>query len=106
VSVPRGSVAGLVAVGAVIVTHAVVVRAAAEGEVAHALLGAGNAPPPLGAAAIAVSVVVLRLLAIVVVPGAIAALVARLAAHRSPWRRIAAGRSGAFRARARAPGSR
>lgn len=65
----------------VLVIHLVLVRAMAHGHVAHVLLGAGNAAPPLGAAALAVSLVVVRLVALVLAPGLLLASVASLVAH-------------------------
>jgi hypothetical protein len=65
----------------VLVIHLVLVRAMAHGHVAHVLLGAGNAAPPLGAAALAVSLVVVRLVALVLAPGLLLASVASLLAH-------------------------
>jgi hypothetical protein len=64
-----------------LVLHLVLVRAMAHGHVAHVLLGAGNAAPPLGAAGLAVTLVVVRLGAVVVVPGALLAAAASLVAH-------------------------
>jgi hypothetical protein len=65
----------------VLVAHEVLVRAMAHGHVAHVLLGAGNTDPPIGAAILAVLLVVTRLSAIVLVPGAILAALASLFAH-------------------------
>ena len=48
-----------------LVLHVVLVRAMAHGHVAHVLLGSGNAAPPLGAAALAISLVLVRLGAVV-----------------------------------------
>jgi hypothetical protein len=61
--------------------HVFLVRAMAHGHVAHVLLGSGNAAPPLGAAVLAVSLVVVRLGAVVVAPGLLLASLASLAAH-------------------------
>jgi hypothetical protein len=75
----------LVVLGLVLVAllaHEALVRAMAHGHVAHVLLGSGNASPPLGAAAMAVSLVAVRLLAIVVAPGAVLAALVSLVAHR------------------------
>ena len=66
---------------AILLVHVVLVRAMAHGHVAHVLLGAGNAVPPLGAAALAVSLVAVRFVAVVVVPGALLAVAASLVAH-------------------------
>jgi hypothetical protein len=49
--------------------HAVLLRLAAHGHVAHVLLGAGNGMPPLGAALLAVALVLARVGAIVLAPG-------------------------------------
>jgi len=61
--------------------HVVLVRAMAHGHVAHVLLGSGNATPPLGAAVLAVSLVLVRFGAVVVAPGALLAAAASLLAH-------------------------
>jgi len=76
----RAIVVALLAVVS-LVLHAVLVRAMAHGHVAHVLLGAGNAAPPLGAAVLAVSLVVMRFGAVVVAPGALLAAAASLVAH-------------------------
>lgn len=65
----------------VLALHVVLVRAMAHGHVAHVLLGSGNAAPPLGAALLAVSLVVVRLGAVVLAPGLLLASLASLAAH-------------------------
>lgn len=52
-----------------LVLQDVLLRAMAHGHVAHVLLGAGNAPPPGGAAALAIGLVVARLLSFLLVPG-------------------------------------
>lgn len=64
----------------VLVAQHVLVRAMAHGHVAHVLLGAGNAPPPADAAALAVGLVVVRLLAVLLVPGLLLAAAAEIAA--------------------------
>lgn len=64
-----------------LVLHVVLVRAMAHGHVAHVLLGSGNAAPPLGAAALAVSLVIVRLAAVVLAPGLLLASVASVVAH-------------------------
>ena len=56
-----------------VVLHAVLLRLAAQSQVAHVLLGAGNGPPPLAAALIAVALVIVRIGAIVVAPGLVLA---------------------------------
>jgi hypothetical protein len=61
--------------------HAVLVRAMAHGHIAHVLLGSGNAAPPLGAAVLAASLVLVRVGAVVIVPGALLAAAASLLAH-------------------------
>lgn len=77
----RRSVVVLVSSGALALVHLVLVRAMAEGHVAHVLLGAGNGVPPIGAALLAVLLVVVRFLTVVVVPGAALAAVASILAH-------------------------
>jgi len=77
----RRSVGVLAACLALGLVHLAIVRAMAEGGVAHVLLGAGNAMPPLGAALLAVVHVVVRLAVVVVAPGAALAAVASLVAH-------------------------
>ena len=64
-----------------LVLHVVLVRAMAHGHVAHVLLGSGNAAPPLDAAVLAVSLVVVRLGAVVLAPGLLLASLASLVAH-------------------------
>ncbi|MBX3190698.1 MAG: hypothetical protein KF819_27105 [Labilithrix sp.] len=76
----RAIVCAIVSI-AVLALHPVLVRAMASGHVAHVLLGAGNAAPPIGAALLAVSLVVVRFAAIVIVPGLLLASAASLAAH-------------------------
>ena len=66
---------------ATLVLHLVLVRAMAHGHVAHVLLGSGNTAPPIGAALLAVSLVLVRFVAIVIAPGALLAAGASLAAH-------------------------
>lgn len=93
----RRSVIVLVGSAVLALLHVVLVRAMAEGHVAHVLLGAGNGAPPLGAALLAILLVVVRFLTIVVVPGAALAAVASIAAHLfvGPARR-GEGRQGAI----------
>ncbi len=62
-------------------TQHVLVRAMAHGHVAHVLLGAGNAPPPAGAAALAIGLVIVRLLAVMLVPGFLLAAAAEVFAY-------------------------
>jgi len=66
----------------VLLLHVVLVRAMAHGHVAHVLLGSGNAAPPLGASLLAISLVLVRLTAVVLVPGALLAAVVSLVAQR------------------------
>jgi len=66
---------------AIMLVHLVLVRLMAHGHVAHVLLGSGNAAPPLGAALLAVSLVLTRLFAIVIGPGVLLASFVSLAAH-------------------------
>ena len=66
----------------VLLLHVVLVRAMAQGHVAHVLLGSGNAAPPLGAALLAISLVLVRLAAVVLVPGALLAALVSLVAQR------------------------
>ena len=61
--------------------HHVLVRAMAHGPVAHVLLGAGNAPPPAGAAALAIGLIVVRLVAVLLVPGFLLAAAAEIVAY-------------------------
>jgi hypothetical protein len=77
----RGAIVVALVALAVLVLHAFLVRAMAHGHVAHVLLGSGNAAPPLGAALLAVSLVVARVAAVVLVPGALLASLASLVAH-------------------------
>lgn len=64
-----------------LVLHVVLVRVMAHGHIAHVLLGSGNAAPPLGAAVLAISLVLVRLGAVVVAPGLLLASLVSLAAH-------------------------
>jgi hypothetical protein len=66
---------------AIVAVHLVLVRAMAHGHVAHVLLGAGNAAPPAGAALLALSLVLVRFAAMVLVPGAVLAATASLIAQ-------------------------
>ena len=50
----RRSIVVLASSASIALVHLVLVRAMAEGHVAHVLLGAGNGPPPVGAALLAV----------------------------------------------------
>jgi hypothetical protein len=80
VRVRRAIVVALVAL-VTLVVHLVLVRSMAHGHVAHVLLGSGNAAPPLGAAILAITLVVVRALAVLVVPGALLASLASVVAH-------------------------
>ena len=64
-----------------LLVHVLLVRAMAHGHVAHVLLGSGNAAPPLGAATLAVSLVIVRFAAVVIAPGLLLASLASLVAH-------------------------
>ena len=71
----------LVAVSAIlVVVHAVLVRAMAHGHVAHVLLGSGNGSPPVGAALLAIALVLVRLVTILGVPGLLFAAAADVVA--------------------------
>lgn len=72
---------GLLSVAiALVAVHPLLVRAMAEGHVAHVLLGSGNATPPLGAATVAVLLLIVRLGALVLAPAMVCAAIARIAA--------------------------
>lgn len=80
-TLPRRSLA-LAAVALVAIGGEMALRSAmAEGEIAHALLGAGNAMPPLGAAALAGFFVLVRVSAYLLAPGLLLAASAGIAAH-------------------------
>lgn len=64
-----------------LIAHHVLVRAMAHGHVAHALLGAGNAPPPAGAATLAIALVAVRLVTVMLVPGFLLAAAAEIVAY-------------------------
>lgn len=66
---------------ATIALEILLVRVMAHGHVAHVLLGSGNSAPPLGAALLAVSLVVVRFAAVVIAPGALLAALASVVAH-------------------------
>ena len=76
----RAIVVAIVALAAILL-HVVLVRAMAHGHVAHVLLGSGNAFPPMGAALLALSLVAVRLFAIVLAPGVLLASGVSLLAH-------------------------
>ncbi len=56
-------------------------RAMAHGHIAHVLLGVGNAPPPTGAAVLAISLLVVRFVSYIIVPGLLLAVAAELVAY-------------------------
>lgn len=61
--------------------HHVLLRAMAHGHVAHALLGAGNAPPKTGPAFVAIALVVVRFVSVIIVPGLLLAVAAEVVAY-------------------------
>lgn len=72
----------LTAISAVcLVLQHVLLRVMAHAHVAHVLLGAGNAPPPSGAGALAVTLVIARLVSFVLVPGLVLAAAAETIAY-------------------------
>lgn len=77
----RRAVAVAVVALVLVVVHMALVRAMAHGHVAHVLLGSGSSAPPVGAALLAVSLVVVRFAAVVLAPGALLSALASLAAH-------------------------
>lgn len=76
----RAIVVAALALG-VVLLHLVLVRLMAHGHVAHVLLGAGNSVPPIGAAGLAIGLVMARFAAIVIAPGALMASGVSLLAH-------------------------
>ena len=78
---PRKSIGILVASIVIIVLDELLVRAMAHGHVAHVLLGAGSSSPPLGAALLAAALVIVRVLAIIAVPGALMTCAVGFTAH-------------------------
>jgi len=80
-SLPRKSIGILVASILILLLDEALVRAMAHGHVAHVLLGAGSGTPPLGAALLALALVVVRVLAVVAVPGALLMSAVGFAAH-------------------------
>jgi hypothetical protein len=78
---PRRAVLVIACSLATLLVHLLLVRLMAHGHVAHVLLGSGNAAPPIGAALLAVGLVLMRLAAVVLVPGAVLAALASLLAH-------------------------
>lgn len=83
---------------AVILIHVLFVRLMAHGHVAHVLLGSANHAPPIGAALLAVALLVARFLSVVIAPGALLASATSLAAH------VLVGPKGGGRARGEAAG--
>ena len=61
--------------------HPLLVHAMAHGHVAHVLLASGGTTPPVGPAALAISLVVVRLFAIVLAPGLLLAAATSIAAR-------------------------
>jgi hypothetical protein len=80
VSPRRALIVGALALGSVLL-YAVLLRVMAHGHIAHVLLGSGNGAPPIGAALLAVSFVMVRFAAVVIAPGALLASGASLFAH-------------------------
>ena len=76
----RAMIVAALALGVTLV-HLGLVRAMAHGHVAHLLLGAGNAVPPIGAALLAIALVMARFAAVVIAPGALMASGVSLLAH-------------------------
>ena len=66
---------------AILLAHPMLVAAMAHGHVAHVLLASGSTTPPVGPAALAVTLVLVRLFAIVLAPGLLLAALVSLAAH-------------------------
>ncbi|MDB4938369.1 MAG: hypothetical protein JWP87_5341 [Labilithrix sp.] len=79
-SVRRATTVAVLAI-AVCIAHVLLVRAMAHGHVAHVLLGSGNTRPPIGAALLAISLVVVRVVAVVIAPGALLASLVSFVAH-------------------------
>jgi hypothetical protein len=59
----------------------VLLRSMAHGHIAHVLLGVGNAPPNARAAALAISLLGVRFVSYVIVPGLLLAVAAELVAY-------------------------
>jgi hypothetical protein len=78
---PRRALYLLGLAAGVLLLHLALVRAMAHGHVAHVLLGSGNAAPPLGAALLAIALVITRCAAIVLAPGVVLAALASLVAR-------------------------
>jgi hypothetical protein len=76
----RPIVLAVVAVSLVVV-QAILVRIMAHGHIAHALLGAGNGGPQIGAAVLAAMLVIVRFFAILVAPGLLFAAAADVLAY-------------------------
>lgn len=64
-----------------LVTHYFLLRTMAHHHIAHVLLGAGNAPPPLGAAVLAIALVIVRFISVILVPGLMLAAAAEVIAY-------------------------
>jgi hypothetical protein len=80
VSRRRAVIVGLLAI-ATMLLHALLVRIMAHGHIAHVLLGSGNQTPPIGAALLAIALVVGRFAAVVVGPGVLLASLTSIVAH-------------------------
>jgi len=74
----RRSIILLVLAALTLVAHEIILSLASDAHVAHRLLAG---PPPIDAAILALALLVVRLVAIVLVPGAVLASVASLFAH-------------------------
>jgi hypothetical protein len=61
--------------------HFVLLRVMAHGHIAHVLLGSGNAPPPTGAAILAIGLVIVRFVSVMLVPGLLLAAAAEILAY-------------------------
>ncbi|HEY8077754.1 MAG TPA: hypothetical protein VIF62_26695 [Labilithrix sp.] len=77
----RRAIVLLVLAAVVLGAHEILLAVASHAHVAHALLSAGNGPPPAGPAALALALVVVRVIAILLVPGAVLAALAAIVAH-------------------------
>jgi hypothetical protein len=64
-----------------LLAHHLLLRAMVHGHVAHVLLGAGNAPPDPSAATLAISLVIVRFITVVIVPGLGLAAAAEIVAY-------------------------
>ncbi len=61
--------------------HWILLRAMAHGHVAHVLLGTSHSAPPTRAALLATSLIVVRLVSVIIVPGLLLAAVAEIVAY-------------------------